>query len=119
MYRLVLTMTNTNAEVLRLAQKFYGGHMQGPIVRGERWQPSFRWALDGESGIPFLNDITPYIQTKREQIQIAFKFLEQIRNCRTTSLGKGHGSSPMSDNEIKERESLYLQMKHLNQRGTR
>jgi hypothetical protein len=117
-YRLVLTMTNTNVQVLRLAQKFYGGRIEGPFTRGNRWRPSFRWELDGENCVPFLSDIAPYIQTKHGQIQIAFKFLAQIRNCSTASRGKGYGSNPLSDSEIQARESLYLQMKHLNQRGT-
>lgn len=117
-YRLVLTLTNTNVQVLHLAQKFYGGRVQGPFIRGSRWRPSFRWELEGENCIPFLNDIAPYVQTKCDHIQIAFQFLEQVRNCRTASLGKGRGSRPMSDTEIQERESLYLQMKRLNQRGT-
>lgn len=117
LYRLVVSMTNTNLEVLQFAQKHYGGHIGGPYVRGERWRPSYRWELDDNDTLDFLRDIGPYTQIKGEHIEVALEFRDRVLNSRTESLGKAHGSRPMSEGEAEAREASYQRMKDLNYRG--
>jgi len=118
-YRLVVSVTNTNRELLEFAQKHLGGNVRGPYVRGAKWSPSYRWEMDDDEAIEFLKNIELYTQAKLEHIKVAIEFREQISQSRTGSLGRGHGSKPMSNVEVEAREACYQRMKRLNQRGLR
>jgi hypothetical protein len=116
-YRLMVQISNTNLEVLRIAQNQYGGCVGGPFLRGLRWRPYYRWKLDDENSMNFLRDIEPYTQIKHGHIQTALEFREQVLTSHTESLGKGYGSKPMSNDEVDVREALYQRMRHLSESG--
>jgi hypothetical protein len=85
--------------------------------RALQWRPSYRWEIEGQGAVSFLKIVRPYIKTKNPQSDLGIKFFEQCAKNTVRSLGKGHGSQPISESEIRAREEMYLEMRSLNKRG--
>lgn len=116
-YRLILSIPNTNRPVLEFVKDNFGGRVRGPFIRALKWRPSYRWEIEGQGAVSFLKIIRPYIKTKNPQSDLAVKFFEHCSKNTVRSLGKGHGSEPITESEIQVREEMYLEMKRLNKRG--
>src|SRR5579859_7090895 len=116
-YRSRVDLAMTHKPTVEWLHSVFGGHfavrLRGPYTNSNnvKYKPIWRWAIESASAADFLRTIRPYLITKAEQADIALELCgrcEQVRADRW---------SPLTDDELAERERLYLQIKSLNKRG--
>lgn len=96
-------LTNTDLEVLLLAQKRYGGALNGKSKGKDNWKQSYHLRLRSVESKPFLEDILPYLIIKKERVVMALEYIEKFS-------GRGN-RNPES------REPYINRMKEFNKRG--
>jgi hypothetical protein len=76
--RLDATISNTNREILELIRDKYGGAVS---TKGLGKNANcYHWRINGKDNMKrFLEDIYPYVFIKKEQIALAFEFIESLR----------------------------------------
>ena len=98
-YKLHVRIGNTHYGMLEWLLEHIGGVIYGHGVTGNR-KPSWIWHLESVRAKPFLQLVQPHVIVKREQVDLALKFLDIQRTA---------------DNDTKEQ--FYLEFGRLNRRG--
>lgn len=81
-------------------------------------KPIFLWQLGTEANIYQLTiDLLPYVRVKHAQFALMKEFIERIRHFRAMRHACSGSFGKQSENERRYRESIYNQMKKLNQLG--
>lgn len=78
-YHLQISITQNDRWVLEEIQSVFGGQVYRHAGRR-----CHRWRVVSLTALPFLMAIQPYVKVKKEQVDLAIKFLETIR---TKNLG--------------------------------
>lgn len=107
--RPMLSMGNTNMELLKVMQNAYGGNivkLRKEIKRKQAWMWTIRKAEDIRAACA---DLLPYLIAKREQTEIMLSMIHTYRNDR--------GHRPMQDEERAIRREAYHRIRTLNHRG--
>lgn len=109
-YILKIHITNTHLGVLLQCQKQFGGYICSKTHYYYRRKACYEWVLLVSKAKEFLKAILPYLVIKKEQAELGLSFLE----TRTACFDRRRG---LSKEELNLRESYYLRMKQINQRG--
>lgn len=106
---LMLSMGNTDRQLLRVMFDAYGGHVaQQRKVAGRK--QTYTWTLRGTGKVVgALKDMLPYLIAKKERAGVAFVLARTYNRHR--------GVTPMSDEERHWRRELYERLRFLNTRG--
>lgn len=109
-YRLVVTMANTNHQILDFFQDRWPGWIQPAYGKRPGRQPAWYWTLAWGKAECFLREIEPYLRTHRvrEKFRVALAFRDH----------QSRSASVWNKPDYKPRQrALYLEMKALNKRG--
>ena len=101
---------NTDFEVVQFFLQRWGGHWHEVKASGNK-RTAWKWSIAATKAARFINDIAPYIRTKRvkEKAILGIEFQAQ----------KSLSNKVRRSEEYRKRQlSFYLRMKELNVRGT-
>jgi len=102
-----ILVVNTNLEVLKVFQNFWGGDINKNYKPKEHWKQAYTWRLSHKSALKFLSDILPYLIVKKEQAELAIKF---------GSIRPGKGNK-WSENSLLEANDIINAIKEKNKKG--
>lgn len=118
-YYLTVQITNNFLPVLENIQKEF----KGGIYRQKRMKithsDTFMWIVTSKRGAKFLKEIYPFLRIKKDQAALALEFQKHIerwkrKRVRNPKEKKGaDGADPISENEMKWRDNIYLQISKL------
>ena len=107
--RLVVHMVD--CEVPTFLRDLFGGQIYQRAQKQENWRSTTQWVLQKKDLLySALNQMLPYLKTKRLQAKVAIAFLEECSFYR-----RGRARVPV--NELLKREDFRQSMKKLNLRG--
>jgi hypothetical protein len=110
-YSLNVCVANTNLQVLQRLQKTYGGTIcKRKDYRHLNRKDGYRWRVTSWDAVAFLKELLPFLIVKRQQAELALQFQQTVRHT-----GNRWRLAPLP--ERLHRETLYEEMKKLNQRG--
>jgi len=105
-YRLIVSVANTNFELLQSLQRMIGlGGMSRRNRETDKWKDAGQLCLNHEAAAYCLQQITPFLIIKAKQADIALRFMQLKREW-----------SRSNDNRA-EQAACYEQMRALNARG--
>ena len=103
-YQSRISVEMCSIEIIDLFNNFFKGHI------GERYTNTgkkiYSWRISSIKACKFLKIIEPYLILKQNQARLILKFQKCLRTRKNTL--------PLNDNEKKEREKFYQEMKALN-----
>ena len=85
-YGLVVTITNTNFDLLKLYETKFGGKIRLIKKEEEHYKVKYHWDIANHNALSFLKLIQPFTIVKRKQIDLAIEFQEwhnQIKIIKT------------------------------------
>lgn len=103
-YRVGITVTNYNTELLGDIQSQFGGYInnyEGTSELNGDWKSIF-WSQYGKKARPILTEITPFLRIKRQQADLCLEFL----NLMDRQL-EHNGGRLLTDSDIEYREDLF------------
>jgi hypothetical protein len=109
-YRLIVTLGNTDAEMVDFFHERWGGWKQPAYGERPGRQPAWYWTVAGPRAEDFLRELAPHVRTQRvrRKVELGLEFRA------SQSRLKREQARP----EYKERHrDLYAQMRALNRRG--
>ena len=112
-YYLRLKATSTRLEPLLRLKSLFGGSISENKFKnpGSKWKRVFNWVIHGERATLCLEKILPYLTIKVKQAKLGL----ELQNLKRT---KRHQKTvALTDGELKRRESIFQEMKVLNERG--
>lgn len=112
-YSVAMTITNTNSKLISWCIENFGGNFYKNRSRSANHKEAYVWQLQNNKLYPLLKKVLPYLVIKDEQAKIVLNYLEHKLIDPATS-GRGNR---ISDGELNFRESNYLSLKKLNQKG--
>lgn len=62
-----VSITSTDLDVLNEFKKLYNGSIYVPQKRKSHWKQSYMWVLRGDESFKFVNDILPYLKSRRTE----------------------------------------------------
>lgn len=110
-YRLVVTMGNTDAEVVDFFCDRWPGWRQPAYGDRPGRKPAWYWTVAGPKAEAFVHQVMPYLRTQRvrDKCEIALRFrASQPRRITSVPLRAGVKAA---------QRDLYLEMRKLNKRG--
>ena len=121
-YRSSVTVSNTNPILIQFFKDNFEGvfykHSDERVDKNNKnWATAYTWYCSCSNVVPFLESILPYLLLKKSQAIEIIKFQNTKSSYPRKSLGQGKGSSPLSELEITEKESIYLKVKSMNSKG--
>lgn len=107
-YQITLQASNTNREIMEKMLETFGGSL---LIRDrhEKDKISYEWKASSLKAVWILKRLLPYFKVKKSQAELAIKFQELMK--------KPGYQFAISNDEIKSREDLRMQMLSLNKRG--
>lgn len=122
-YRPMVTVTNTNPEIVDPFVKTWGGaKYKRPDKRKiKKWAPSWTWYCPRSKVIEFLRAIRPFLRGKGKQADLLMKFLARCRSFpryKGSMIGSSRGGSkPLGKAEIRFRDGVWCSVRRLNLKG--
>ncbi len=121
-YRPYVKVSNTRREVPTLFQDEYGGaiyvhHEERKDKSGLKWSDAYNWYCPISSTKRLLLDTLNYFKLKRGQAELILQFLDKRRTFARRERYGRFGSAGFSEDEIKFREGLRMQIRALNSKG--
>jgi hypothetical protein len=108
-HRLMLNVTNTNAEIIQWLFDRWDGCIHSPrYFAKEEWREANRWTVSDKRAMKFLTDVLPFLIIKKEQAEIGISFQQ--------TKGRGGFGTPAPD--LTSREAMRKQISSLNQGGS-
>lgn len=101
--------TNGGEKAIQFLRDNFGGSISNYQQTGQRNATSL-WAIVSTGALEFAEKLLPYLTIKKERAEILIDYYKNIE--------KGKGGNKLSDEELKKRESYWLKMRVLNERGT-
>lgn len=107
---LLVSVTNTDMEMITELQKLFGGRISGLRTSGGNRKDYRRWRIAAVQAATFLQSILPYLRTKkyRDRCELALQFQRQKLRTDWRNLPEAYGEW---------QQLCYDQMRALNQRG--
>ena len=102
-YSMVVSIANTNLEILCWLRGLFGGSVFTTNKRTEHWQKGHEWRIVSNQAIPFLEAIQPYTKIKKEQIELAL-FFQRIKGH------KSGGRKPLSESSLDLYEAIKIEL---------
>lgn len=122
-FRPMVTVTNTNPDIVMPFVEMWGGAMyKRPDKRkAKKWADSWTWYCPRSSVIEFLKSIRPHLRAKHKQADYLIDFMLHCksfpRSKGSAMGGKRGGSKPLGIEEIFYRESVWNGVRMLNAKG--
>lgn len=120
-YNLVVSMCNTNKEIVEWFKQELGGSITiRKWTKGKNHKQAYQWNLKSNQAIDFLKEILSYLKIKKQQAELAIEFQKHKREIVNQKLwikSQIKGGHTLSDKELQYREDIWLKMRELNQRG--
>lgn len=76
-----------------------------------KWKRPYLWHINNHDMLKLIDDIFPYLKTKKEQSKVMLKWLKTLR------AHGGHKNNPLTAKEVIIRKRAYKDMSRLNKRG--
>jgi hypothetical protein len=112
-YRLVIKVTMGHKPTIERLHTLFGiGSMQNHQPKSERMNASHSWICQARQSATVLKTIRPYLVTKADEADLAFKFLALPAIIR----GGAHGQIKMPLHMEQERDRLYWAMRQAKSR---
>jgi hypothetical protein len=108
----MLSVGNTNEEVLDLYVKTFGGKITQTKQWSQRHKPYFQWWIYSSGMVKALEAMLPYLIIKREAAQLVIALQKTIWGQMRRG-GRGGRGKKVSPGELEIREKLYQQFKSL------
>lgn len=109
-FMLMITIANTNRDVLDVLQRCFGGYVTTTAMSRRQWKTVFRWVLTGAGDQRrFLTAMSPHLIVKRRQVEIALQYLDTI----------GILGAHISEDVRHRRMAMIDELRFLNFRGVR
>lgn len=125
-YRAVITITNTNRQVLVPFLEAWGGaiysvHEKRRDKRKVKWADAWCWHCPASRSPRMLRRLLPYLRLKREQALVVIDFCEnKARTCVPRHAnGRWGGSEHLVPAELARRAAWHKQIQLLNTKGQR
>lgn len=107
-YRLVLKVTMCHEETILLLHRMFGlGTVQSQKQSQSYWSKPWTWFCNATDAEKVLKKILPYMITKREEAEVALKFLSETDRNRT---GK---SRSLSVEDVRCRDLFFIKLRDL------
>lgn len=109
-YRLLVTISNTDEEIIDFFYTRWGGWRQGAYGERPGRKPAWTWTVAAGRAEGFLRDIAPFLRTERvrRKHRLAVRF----------RLGQSNSKREQNRPDYKARQrECYEQMRELNRRG--
>lgn len=100
---------NGGDKAIQFLKDTFGGSISRYNQKGQR-NATTLWAITSQGALQFAKRLYPYLTIKKERAKILIDYYETIE--------KGKGYNRLTDEELKKRESYWLKMRVLNERGT-
>jgi hypothetical protein len=107
-YQLVVTVANTNKEILNFLHQRFGGHFRKGRPPSKNGKEVYVWALLCRKALKFLEEIYPYLRLKKKQAELAFEYYKLVNP---------YGNHTFDSENWKKRDEIYYKLKALNKRG--
>jgi len=106
-YNIYFAVTNNDKRVLLQFKEMFGGSLYPFVRTGDsfRCKTTYQLKSFGKKAQDAISKIYPFLRIKRAQAEIALSF--QV----------GVGGTVLTLNQQRQREAIYLLLKHLNKRG--
>lgn len=73
----------------------------------------YNWRADNRKGYKFLKAVYPFLIVKKQQVEVAIRFQERLKYARHKTKDDQRRFAPLSQSELNERESMFLEIKKL------
>lgn len=113
-------ITNTNKEVLDLFAKRFGSTVQLRKPATRKHQAIYRWAINSDHAISFLDQVYQFLVIKKEQVDVARefqRFINERRPARLAAKRTRRGMLPLPQEEQEMRIMFSDKMKQLKRTG--
>lgn len=109
-YEVRITVSNTDIKMMQKLKGLWGGSYR--VVKRRRIQRKtcYHYCITSKQGFNMLQNILPFLVTKKERAKLAFSLQDRITNHLASKKQR-----KMTDKEKFIRHRVYLQMKKLNQ----
>ena len=128
-YSAELKVASTDKDIIRWMQKSYGGNLYERKPNNPKHKESLTWTLQGKNLKPFLQKIQPYLRLKKKQCELLLRKIKlqesvmiNIPHPNISRINKQRDNKRIKnlayrDEQRKEIENIYLQLRRLNKRG--
>ena len=112
-YVLMITIANTNFELMQFLVRIYGGAFQKKKLYSQHHKVAYNWSVQSKKAMEILTDSLPYLIVKRQQAELGILFQTQLEHKKTIRGEKAR----VLDSETSFREECFYRMHELNRRG--
>jgi hypothetical protein len=112
-YRIVVSIANTDRQVIDWFQSRWPGYVQGAYGKRPRRKPAWYWTLIGPRAEAFIRQLRPFLRTERvrRKVELAIAFRDHQHST-------GHKGGPAVPIDYKSTQRrMYQEMRSLNARG--
>jgi hypothetical protein len=81
-YRLAVSVSMCDSEAVLWLHKTFGGRLQKVKAQKKEWRDAFRWTVETDSAISFLQEVGSWLKVKKHQVALTFKFREIVKQAR-------------------------------------
>lgn len=110
-YELMVQVSCTNPAPLELLHERWGGSFKYFDPKNPRYKRAYRWVLGAMQAAAFLEDVLPFLLIKYDAAVVGLKLNKSMRGSKFCT------HRPATVEELEYRDSLYWQVRKLNQRG--
>lgn len=104
-YQVRITVSNTNAEILRLLSEAYGGSVhQMYSPKGNR-RACWQWTIAARKALAFMERVSPFLIIKKNEVTKAMELQKRIISHQRQYV-KGYQGSVIPDGEMEIRETM-------------
>ena len=111
-YTVWLRVGNTNEELVRYLNEVFPGAIVARRIVSNKWKQCFVWQVTGIRVRDTLRLLRPYLRVKAAQADLIDEYYAGFH-----SFMKAGRHGTLSPEQLAHRESCYMRMKSLNQKG--
>lgn len=105
-YSVLLTISQRDGAIM----DWLVGNFGGTVLWKDRKNPTYVWTITHKKASSLLKELLPFLRYKKPQAEIALRLQPRLEK---TLKGRDGKALPLTDNELKKREELYLECKRL------
>lgn len=109
-----VVISQKDGSIMNWLEDNFGGYVRKE-QRGETY--IYRWVIQSKSAVRFLNLIYPFIQIKKEQVELALQF-EKMKGTYLETLKGYQGFRKLTDKEMEDRMKIREELKKLKKNYT-
>ena len=102
-YILIVGCTNTEEKMITFLFERWGASRNSRRHRNPKWKPVYEWVIQAKKALKFLEDIYPYLITKKYKAELAIRFQKGMERKKN----RKERVKQVSKKEISRREKLW------------